>query len=129
MYRVILEIRECLLSPDTRWTYFQKPFVLEDALGYELPVPAEYRIDIVHAIIRERFKDRPGSLAVKAGNYELYKAEDSNQTIEDGTALPPGSRIIMGIIIVSTQSTAETCPRLGCGSNKIMLTPNGSKRW
>jgi hypothetical protein len=64
-----------------RWTYFQVPLIVEDALGFKFPVPSEYDHDLLNTIIKHRFLEGPGSLDVNLGNYELFHARDSSQVI------------------------------------------------
>jgi hypothetical protein len=76
---VVLEIKGSLATADTRWTFFQAPLLVEDALGFKFPVPSEYDYELLNAIIKHRFLEGPGSLEIKAGNYELFNTKNSKQ--------------------------------------------------
>jgi hypothetical protein len=66
-----------MVSIDTRYTFFQVPIKVEDALGRIWPVPSEYSISDFHAIISSKFMEQPGQDEVKAGNYELFNQKNS----------------------------------------------------
>ncbi|KAI1876038.1 uncharacterized protein JN550_001534 [Neoarthrinium moseri] len=112
MYNLLQEIRaNVLIAPDTKWSFFQAPAMLEDALGRKLPVPSEYDLDILRAIISTRFLRGPGSVEVSNGDYELFYAEGSEKTLSCGTALRPGSSITMVVVIPQTLSFATAATR------------------
>ncbi|KAI1854309.1 hypothetical protein JX266_001450 [Neoarthrinium moseri] len=129
MYNLLQEIRaNVLIAPDTKWSFFQAPAMLEDALGRKLPVPSEYDLDILRAIITTRFLRGPGSVEVSNGDYEFFYAEDSEKTLPRGTALRPGSSITMAVVIPQTLSfaTAATrCPMPQCASERADPEPRG----
>jgi len=66
IYGVVLEIRGSLATPNAKWTFFQAPFIVEDALGFKFPVPSEYDFELLNAIIKHRFLEGSGSSEVKA---------------------------------------------------------------
>ncbi|OCL02612.1 hypothetical protein AOQ84DRAFT_422232 [Glonium stellatum] len=61
---------------DTRWAYFQAPITAKDALGFRFPVPSKYSHDLLEVIIKHRFLKGPGSLEVKAGNFEVFNTKN-----------------------------------------------------
>jgi hypothetical protein len=128
IYGVILEIKGSLALGDTRWTYFQDPWLVEDALGFKFPVPSEYDYELLDTIIKHRFSDGLGSLDVKAGNYELFKAKDSKQVISSGVLLIPGSRITMAILLERPEPAADyICPMPRCTSSYSAPVPGGGR--
>lgn len=130
IYGVVLEIRGSLATPDGRWTFFQAPLIVEDALGFKFPVPSEYDFKLLNAIIKHRFLEGPGSLEVQADNYELFSAKNSQVVISENVRLLPGASIIMAILLAKPASkvyTDETCPMPRCGSTLTTAAPGGGR--
>jgi hypothetical protein len=125
----VLEIRNSLAMVDTRWTFFQAPLAIEDALGFKFPVPSEYDYQLLDTIIKHRFLDGPGSLEVKVGNYELFKTTDSKQVLSSSTRMLPGTNITMAILIGKPQHTDNACPIPLCGSSQSTAAPGGGMLW
>ncbi|KAH6860841.1 hypothetical protein BKA58DRAFT_448594 [Alternaria rosae] len=61
IFAVVLEIRDSNKVMDTGWTYFQDPFVVEDAFGRKFPVPSEFDYDMLDTIDRRKFQTGVGS--------------------------------------------------------------------
>ncbi|KUJ10036.1 uncharacterized protein LY89DRAFT_710862 [Mollisia scopiformis] len=130
IYGVVLEIRESLATPDAKWTFFQAPLIVEDALGLKFPVPSEYDFGLLNAIIKHRFLDGPGSVEVQTDNYELFSAKNSQVVISENVRLLPGASIIMAILLYKPASkvyTDETCPMPRCGSTLTTAAPGGGR--
>lgn len=132
IYGVVLEIRGSLATPDTKWTFFQAPIIVEDALGFKFPVPSEYDFELLNAIIKHRFLEGPGSSEVQADNYEIFSAKNSQVVISENVRLLPGASIIMAILLDKPASevyTDETCPMPRCGSTLTTAAPGGGRIW
>jgi hypothetical protein len=132
IYGVVLEIRGSLATPDPKWTYFQAPIIVEDALGFKFPVPSEYDFQLLNAIIKHRFLEGPGSTEVQADNYEIFCAKNSQSVISENAPLPPGASIIMAILLGKPASkvyTDETCPMPRCGSTLTTAALGGGRTW
>lgn len=131
IYGIVLEIQSSFHVPDTRWTWFQEPFKVEDALGVKFPIPAEYNLDLIDVIIKTRFKNGPGSQDVQLGNYELVQARNSSQAICAKTFLHPGTQIIMAIIIHQHDDGVGriACPMRHCGSTQTTPVSGGGRVW
>jgi hypothetical protein len=114
---------------DTRWTFFQAPLLVEDALGFKFPVPSEYDFSLLDMIVRHRFQKGEGSLDVKFGNYELFKTKNSKQVISADVRLLPGTEITMAIIVSRPVSNEERCPMPRCGSSLNSPAPGGGLSW
>lgn len=125
---MIVEIKDSLTGPDTRWSFFQAPLAVEDALGFRFPVPSEYDFSLLEAVIRQRFKDGPGSWEVRAGNYEYFQTTNSNRVFSDSTRLLPGSSITMAIIVTSP-ALDEVCPMPRCESIQTTKCSGGGRTW
>ncbi|KAL9620736.1 MAG: hypothetical protein Q9160_004749 [Pyrenula sp. 1 TL-2023] len=98
-YAVILEIRERLpASPDTRWTFFQDPLVVEDPSGHKFPVPAEYDYTLLSEIVT--IKLQTGSCSENVGKepFFLYYADRSGPMPGPNVALRPGSFITVMVL-------------------------------
>ncbi|OCL06463.1 hypothetical protein AOQ84DRAFT_410939 [Glonium stellatum] len=131
-YAVVLEIRSSLIAaPDARWSFFQAPLIVEDALGRKFPVPSEYNYELLNMIIKQKFRTGPGSLEIEAGNYEIFNTKNRRQPIRTDAALLPGTGITMAILVsaVTATSSDEVCPMSRCQSNKTTIAPGGGRIW
>jgi hypothetical protein len=126
----VLEIRD-FSTVDTRWTFFQAPLIVEDALGFKFPVPSEYSYDLLVAIIQHRFREGEGARDVGAGNFELSKRSNSQEVISEKFRLLPGTEIVMAIIVERPVSILndERCPMPCCGSALTVIAPGGGRTW
>ncbi|KFX86691.1 hypothetical protein V490_08937 [Pseudogymnoascus sp. VKM F-3557] len=130
IYVIVLEIRGSLATPNAKWTFFQTPLIVEDALGFKFPVPSEYDYELLNAIIKHRFLKGPGSSEVQTDDYELFNAKNSQAIISENVRLLPGTSIIMAILLNKPASkvyTDETCPMPRCGSTLTTATPGGGR--
>lgn len=125
----MLDIKNSLAGPDRRWTFFQAPLVVEDALGYKFPVPSEYDFDLLDAVVQHRFKTGPGSLEIQAGNYEYFKTKDSNDVLSRTSRLLPGTAITMAIIVTHSALTTKIYPMPRCRSLQTVESPGGGRTW
>ncbi|KAH0562695.1 hypothetical protein GP486_002638 [Trichoglossum hirsutum] len=125
--RIVLKLQTETPRPDLRFTWFQEPVKLEDALGRIIPVPSEYSYSTLEAIIKDRFKTGPGRLQVLNGEYEIFNTKDSKQLISDteGASLLPGMSITMAIIIEQHPSKSKCCPNPQCSSRAFVKEPGG----
>jgi hypothetical protein len=120
------------MGPDTRWSFFQTPVLVEDALGFRFPVPSEYDFDILDAVVKQRFSKGPGSIDVEAGNYEYVNTKDNTKVLTTGSRLMPGMSITMAILISPMHPITqhdEICPMPNCGSFETTVELNGSRLW
>ncbi|OBT40995.1 hypothetical protein VE00_08259 [Pseudogymnoascus sp. WSF 3629] len=130
IYTVVLEIRGSLNTPNAKWSFFQDPIIVEDALGFKFPVPSEYDYALLNAIIKHRFLEGPGSWHVQLGKYELFSAKNSQDIFSESVRLLPGSLIIMAILLnkpTSTVYTDEMCPMPRCGSTLTTSARGGGR--
>jgi hypothetical protein len=126
---MLVEIKSSLAGPDSRWSFFQAPLAVEDALGYKFPVPSEYDFDLLEAVIKQRFKTGPGSLEVEAGNYEYFKTRDSKDVISKTTRIHPGTAITMAIVVARPTLAIEACPMPKCKSIETTECAGGGRTW
>lgn len=129
IHGVLLDIKSSVGGIDTRWTFFQAPYVVEDAFGFKFPVPSEYDFAMLNNIIQWRFQDRISYSEVQAGNYELYKTKNSSEVITIDTFLTPGTYITMGLIVRRSNKDGGYCPMPHCGSSSSIITLSGSRTW
>jgi hypothetical protein len=131
MYNLVLQIQASISPVDTRWTFFQAPVILEDALGRNMLIPSEYSVDYLEVLIQHRFREGPGSQEVKFGQYEVNLANRRAIAIAtDGnvpTSLVPGQKLVMSIYLVGGSS--KTCPIVSCGSVNTSSCEQGGRRW
>ncbi|KAI4686315.1 hypothetical protein J4E81_008667 [Alternaria sp. BMP 2799] len=119
----IAEITRSLRDLDTGMTYLQKPFHVEDALGFTYAIPSELGYRMLYAYIRCRFAEGAGSRDVALGNYEFFRADRRSLTITSSSQLTPGTRIVMAVIVKA--NVKSVCARPGCASVEARPYPGG----
>lgn len=128
MHTVLLDIKESVL--DVRWTYFQAPIQVEDALGYKFPVPSEYDFSLLQEITQHRFQDESEvAFLINQGEYELSYATNSTQILSSNARMRPGSQVIMAVILNSEVESKEVCPMPKCPSSEIKSALGGGYKW
>ena len=126
---MVLEIRDAVSPIDTRWSFFQAPLIVEDALGYKFPVPSEYDYKMLENIVQYRFRHGDGASEVQAGNYELFRTRNNSHVFTERDRLLPGTEITMAIIIRHRTPEEEVCPMAICASTRTELTVGGGRVW
>ncbi|KAM7182783.1 hypothetical protein V8F20_012840 [Naviculisporaceae sp. PSN 640] len=118
------------MNVDARWSYFQSPVRVEDALGRVFPVPSEYSMCQLHAILRYRFRKGPGDLQVRHGDFILTDRRNKRELNRSSMPeLQPGLDIIMSIVIdVATKNGRDSCPVALCASQNTVPAPWGRGR-
>ncbi|KAI1459628.1 hypothetical protein F4805DRAFT_419707 [Annulohypoxylon moriforme] len=133
IHAIVLQIRTSITStPDIRWTFFQDPLIVEDALGRKFPLPSEYDYLLLDAIIKHKFRDGPGATQVAAGDYEIMYTRNRRQILSNNSQLKPGSSLTMAIIISDNKlvlAFKEGCPMPYCQSKDTIIVPDGGRRW
>ncbi|KAF2489919.1 hypothetical protein BU16DRAFT_597520 [Lophium mytilinum] len=128
-HSIVLEMQSSMGAADIRWTFFQAPIIVEDALGFKFPVPSEFDYGYLEAIIKHRFLEGPGSHAVKAGNYEIFATRNSAQVISEDFRLRPGTALTMAILVNELNIFDSKCPMQYCRSSQTSLAPGGGRIW
>ena len=127
IYGILLEIKGSVV--DVRWSFFQAPVMVEDAVGEKFPVPSEYDFSLLQDIILHRFQDGGQvSSIVRRGNYELSYAKNSAYILSESVRLRPGSQVIMAVIITQIGEIVA-CPMLSCRSREYQTLQSGGFRW
>ncbi|KAH7085729.1 hypothetical protein BKA63DRAFT_25414 [Paraphoma chrysanthemicola] len=129
IHTLVLDLRNSRPQVDTRWTYFQEPFIVEDALGAKFPVPSEYDFTMLDGLIRIRFRAGAGSLEVDAGKYELCQATRRSEVVTPKSRLRPGTAITMAILMDTPNLSERSCPMPRCGSTQASAFPGGGFVW
>lgn len=124
MTALLIQVNASML--DVRWTHFQDPLRIEDALGGQFPVPSEYDFRMLQIIIKGRYSDGPIAQDVQSGDYELSYAFNSRLILSPDQPLRPGSHVIMGVFL---ESEASRCPNPECGSLELTPARGGGNRW
>jgi hypothetical protein len=114
---------------DTRWRFFQTPYVFEDALGRVYPIPSEFDFDLIRTVIKAYFQKAPGYRQVLLGNYELFSSRDTRKVISATTYIPPGTTISMAILLNTPSTGTDCCPIPGCRSTQCENRQGGGKIW
>ena len=128
IYEILVEIKASVATINTCWTFFQAPYLVEDALGFKFPVPSEYDFELLNNVLKWRLRDRDFYPEVEAGNYELSKSNRSDAIITKDTLLTPGTSITMAMVVLGIMSSHEDCP-LQCGSSRTIVVPSGGRKW
>ena len=131
IYAILLELKSNLLGIDTRFTYFQAPVKVEDALGRVFTFSSECSIEALDTEIRSRFKKGPGKIEVKAGDFELFNAKNAKHvlTITDDNGLLPGMSINMAIVLEKEFAEGDKCPMPHCISKTFVEAVGGGRTW
>ena len=131
IYAMMLELKTNLLGIDTRFTYFQAPVKVEDALGRVFPFSSECSIEALNTEIRSRFKKGPGKTEVMAGDFELLNAKNAKHvlTISDDIGLLPGMSINMAIVLEKKFAEGDKCPMPRCNSKTFVEAVGGGRTW
>lgn len=113
---------------DIRHTWFQEPLRLDDAFGRTIPIPVEYGWSKLEAIIHNQFCRGPGNKKVFAGEYEIFKTDDSSQLItqRNFSLLRPGTAITMAMVIGRYEGgLKDQCPKPDCKSKMFTKSNAG----
>lgn len=131
IYTIVLEIRTSVRGIDTRFTYFQDPVRVEDALGRVFRFPSEFSIEALNAQIKAWFKEGPGKREVMAGNFQIFNAKNASHilTAFGGDVLLPGMSINMAIILRNAFPEDEKCPMPHCTSKRFVEAVGRGKTW
>ena len=130
IHAVVLELRDALPGPDVRWSHFQQPLLIEDALGRKYPVPSEGDFGMLDALLRYKFREGPGSRQVRAGNYELCKTSRRSEVFTHTSRLLPGTAITMALILTVPavyMDSADRCPMPRCQYLVSSPCPEGGR--
>ena len=127
----MLEIRASLPGIDTRFTYFQAPVRVEDALGRVFPFSSECSLEALNAEIKARFREGPGKTEVMAGDFEIFDAKNTDHvlTISGRNALLPGMSINMAIVLEKGIAEGDRCPIPRCASKTLVEAVGGGRTW
>ena len=100
IYAVMLEIRSSTRGIDTRFTFFQDPVRVEDALGRVFAFPSELSIEALNAEIKTRMKEYPWNSFVEDGDFEIFNAKNANEvlSISGRHTLRPGMSVNMAVV-------------------------------
>jgi hypothetical protein len=120
-----------MTTVDARWTHFQNPYRLEDALGVIHAIPSEISYEELENMITGKFRQGAGSEDVGAGNYELFRTKNRSQLITADTYsnLRPGTEITMAIVLSTIIPGSDICPIWHCQSSRIAKDPRGGFVW
>ena len=131
IYAVVLEIRTSINNtPDTRWSHFQDPIIVEDALGRKFPFPSEFSFSDLEAMLRHRFREGPGFREVSTGEFEILEGRNRTKVPSETTLLRPGSSLTMAIIISrSLWRWKNMCQMPNCRSKLLKDTARGGQEW
>lgn len=131
IHSIVLELKSSVWGIDTRFTYFQAPVRVEDALGRVFPFSSECSIEALDAEIRARFKEGPGKTKVLAGDFEIFNAKSTDQaiTISGHNILVPGMSINMAIVLKTEFAEGDKCPMPHCVSTTFIEAVGGGRTW
>ena len=131
IYTIVLELRDGARGIDTRFTYFQPPVRVEDALARVFPFPAECSVEALSCELRVRFREGACMEEVIAGSFEMFNSENEDQTltISDRNGLVSGMSIKMVVILAIEVPDGEECPKPHCASEHFPEMVGGGRSW
>ena len=131
IYTIVLELRDSTRGIDTRFTYFQPPVRVEDALARVFPFPAECSVEALSCEIMVRFREGACMEEVTAGSFEIFNSEDQDQTltISDRNGLVSGMSIKMVVILAIEVPDVEECSKPHCASEDFPEMVGGGRSW
>ena len=126
----VIEIQESRRCVDARFTWFQSPVRIEDALGRAFPWPAECSVEALCLELRVRLENSPGAEAVDDGEYELFYAHDIQHEIaaSHSPRLLPGKTVNMSIVETININMTGECPMARCKS-RLFTNSDGARLW
>lgn len=127
----MLELRNSVRGVDTRFTYFQAPVRVEDALGRVFPFPSECSVEALLVEIKARFREGPGKNEVMAGDFDIFNAKNTAQLLatSDHNVLLPGMSINMAIIFKLAFAPDDRCLMPHCASKTFVEALGGGRTW
>lgn len=128
----MIELRDSVCGIDTRFTYFQAPIRVEDALGRVFPFPSECSIEALTAEIKARFRGGPSEKEVLAGDFEIFINARNNTKLlitSGRNVLLPGMSVNMVIVVVDFVAGSDECPMPHCASKTLAEVIGGGKTW
>lgn len=127
VHNILIEFRQTMTFAETRFTYFQAPVLVEDALGRRFPLPSEFSLSDLECLLCNKFREGPGTTLVENGLYDLVNARNNTQVITEGTSggLLPGTHVIMAMLLQEQQVVPGRCPIPRCTSNSITTVLGG----
>lgn len=133
VYAVVVQLERSASNVDTRWSSFQDPVIFEDPFGVKLPIPSEYSVGMLDAIVHSKYLTGDIRRDIMSGNIQIYYTDDPNRRLELNEALRPGSTIIMAVVVAEgdfgwkkTRSSANECPR--CPGQQQLISIAGQRR-
>lgn len=90
MCAVLVDLQGKVNGVDTRWTFFQEPFVVEDPFGSKFPVPSEFDFSLLNTILRHKLSQREFS---ESRCYGIFKTRNPDESVDERSMLWPGIEI------------------------------------
>lgn len=129
---VVLEMRDSVRGIDARFTYFQDPVRVEDALDCVFPFPSACSVEALVAEIVMRFQQGPSKEQVTMGDFEIFSAKNPTQllTTSGRNVLLPRMFVNMAILIeADCVAGDEECSMPYCASKTFVEVISGGKTW
>ena len=127
IHTIVLELRANNSGVDTRYTFFQTPVRVEDALGHVFPFPSECSIRALHAEIEARCNEGPVKNSVAAGDYAIVNPEDSDQVLDIRSCASPLPGMSLSMAIDLQSFFQLDCRQLQLGDCNIVVRVNSSR--
>lgn len=131
IYIIVLELRDGARAVDTRFTYFQTPCRVKDALSRVFPFPAECSVEALSCELKVRFSEGACMEEVMAGSFKVVNSEypDQTLTISNRNGLVSGMSITMMVILEIEVPEREECPVPQCASEEFPEMVGGGRSW
>lgn len=126
---MVLDIKNSISTIDVRWTHFQAPLTVEDALGRKFFFDPMGGYDLLEITIKHKFAQGSGSSEVALGNFEMFNAKNNSQVMSRDAEMLPGTTIIMAILIERSDGSDQECPMPKCKSSQTAPVRGGGRKW
>ncbi|KAL9620375.1 MAG: hypothetical protein Q9160_005075 [Pyrenula sp. 1 TL-2023] len=96
IHGAVLEIRTAILTtPQTKMSWFQEPFCVEDGYGVKLPVPAEYDFTMLEGVIQLHLNRTEPVEAKSYRGFTMANPNGVEQLVKRETHLAPGTVMVV----------------------------------
>lgn len=131
IHGAVLEIKTAIVTtPQTKMSWFQEPFCIEDGHGVKLPVPAEYDLTMIEGVIQLQLNRTDFVEAKIYRNFTITSSNDLEDFIYKRETPPaPGTSMVVRCLEVLWGLEIGPCPIRACTSQKSRPYSENGRVW